>query len=221
MADIKGNIETIFRNIEKYSPSANLVVVTKYVEPDKILEAYNAGHRDFGESYIQQLCQRAENLPQDIRWHMIGHIQTNKIKYLAKIPNLYMIHSIDSIKVVKEIEKRFEKKIKCLIEINTSGEKSKSGMSPDFLEEFIEEYYNFSPSKVELSGLMTISGVDFSDKEKEKCFVCLRDLQKKINTKFKKSRLNLIELSIGMSDDYLIALKNGSTLIRVGSAIFS
>ncbi|PLX15314.1 MAG: YggS family pyridoxal phosphate-dependent enzyme [Candidatus Muiribacterium halophilum] len=198
-----------------------LVAVSKYAPDEKVMEAYDAGHRDFGESYVQQLKDRAEKFPEDIRWHMIGHLQRNKVKYLSKIPNLVMIHSIDSIRLVKEIEKRFENKIDCLVEINLSGEDSKSGILPADTMGFFEKLSSETLEKVNVKGLMTISPFDGDDKDKEECFCNLKKIRDNINTRNNNSRLNLIELSMGMTDDYRLALKEGSTILRIGSYIFT
>ncbi len=208
-------------HLKKKLDGVRLIAVSKYASDGKVMEAYEFGQRDFAENYVQNLRDRAERFPDDIRWHMIGHVQRNKVKYLARIKNLSMIQSIDSIRLAREIEKRFQHPVDCLVEVNLSGESSKSGISPekvfDLFEEFIEEGFD----KINITGLMTISPLSGTSVEKERCFKELADLREKINLKFRNSRLTLIELSMGMTDDFELALKNGSTMVRIGSYIFS
>ncbi|MGM0608222.1 MAG: YggS family pyridoxal phosphate-dependent enzyme [Candidatus Muiribacteriota bacterium] len=221
MNKVYQNIEKINKNIQEYNPQARLVAVTKYTNNEKIMEAYNYGLRDFAENYVQRLVERSQEFPDDINWHMIGHIQSNKVKYLTRIKNLKMIHSIERIKIVKEFEKRLDKEVTGLLEINLSGEKSKSGISPEEVEAFFEKYLELNPNKLIIKGLMTISPLGAKESQKEEVFKKLEEIKKNINKKFPESRLFLIELSMGMTDDYVLALKNNSTIIRLGSAIFS
>ena len=223
MGTVKERLDTVKEDIKNLGSGREitLVAVSKYAPDEKVMEAYEAGHRDFGESYVQQLKERAEKFPKDIRWHMIGHVQRNKVKYLARIPNLVMIHSIDSIRLIKEIEKRFDRDIKGLIELNLSKEESKSGILPADTEKFFEDFEGLNLEKLIIKGLMTISPFDGDEKDKQECFCNLKSLKDKINTRNQNSRLNLIELSMGMTDDYRLALKEGSTILRIGSYIFT
>ncbi|MCK9223472.1 MAG: YggS family pyridoxal phosphate-dependent enzyme [Candidatus Muirbacterium halophilum] len=219
---IKNNISEIKKSISEVSESKiTLVTVTKYATTEKIMEAYECGERNFGESYVNQLIQRAEEYPQDILWHMIGHIQTNKVKYLAKINNLELIHSIDSIRLVEEIEKRFDRTINGLVQINLSNEDSKSGIYPDEVESFFYKLDNMKLEKLNITGLMTISPLKGNAEDKAKCFMKLRLLKEKINKNLKNCRLNPLELSMGMTDDYELAIKEGSSIVRIGSLIFN
>jgi len=223
MSTVKEHLAQVKEDIKNLGSGrdVSLVAVSKYAPDEKVMEAYEAGHRDFGESYVQQLRDRAEKFPGDIRWHMIGHVQRNKVKYLARIPNLVMIHSIDSIRLVEEIEKRFDRDITGLIELNLSKEESKSGILPADIEKFFDEFDRLKLEKLVIKGLMTISPFDGGDKDKQECFCNLRSLRDKINTGNRNGRLNLIELSMGMTDDYRLALKEGSTILRIGSYIFT
>ena len=188
-----------------------LVAVSKTKSNEEIMEAYDLGIRDFGENYVQELVSKMDNLPSDIRWHMIGHLQTNKVKDIVK-RNIYLIESVDSIKLASEINKyalRNNKVVNILIEVNIAGESSKTGCSLENLDSLI----NFvkSLSSIKLLGLMAIGA--HSDDEN-----VIRDSFKKM--KDLKSKYGLELLSMGMSSDYKIALEEGSNIVRIGTKIF-
>ena len=188
-----------------------LVAVSKTKSNEEIMEAYDLGIRDFGENYVQELVSKMDNLPSDIRWHMIGHLQTNKVKDIVK-RNIYLIESVDSIKLASEINKyalRNNKVVNILIEVNIAGESSKTGCSLENLDSLI----NFvkSLSSIKLLGLMAICA--HSDDEN-----VIRDSFKKM--KDLKSKYGLELLSMGMSSDYKIALEEGSNIVRIGTKIF-
>ena len=188
-----------------------LVAVSKTKSNEEIMEAYDLGIRDFGENYVQELVSKMDNLPSDIRWHMIGHLQTNKVKDIVK-RNIYLIESVDSIKLASEINKyalRNNKVVNILIEVNIAGESSKTGCSLENLDSLI----NFvkSLSSIKLLGLMAIGA--HSDEED-----VIRDSFKKM--KDLKSKYGLELLSMGMSSDYKIALEEGSNIVRIGTKIF-
>jgi pyridoxal phosphate enzyme (YggS family) len=224
---IKNNLSSIQENIKKFEEKyvrnkgdVKLIPVSKIHSVEKIIEAMEAGYNVFGESYVQELKQKfdefnAKGLKQPT-WHFIGHLQSNKVKYIA--PFIDTIHTVDSLKLAIEIDKRAEqnnRKIKILIQVNTSGEVSKFGIEPTELNNLVEEVIKLND--IELIGLMTIAGLEATAEENEKEFELLAKLLKEIN---KNYNLNLSELSMGMTSDYELAIKQGSTMIRIGTAIF-
>ena len=205
---IKENIEKVLKDINNYD--TKLICVSKTRTNEEILEAYNTGIRDFGENHVQELIKKREELPKDINWHMIGHLQTNKVKDLLK-DKVFLIHSIDSIKLAKEINKRSSIKQDILLEINIANEESKYGFIPDekLLKEILKEIQELE--NINCIGLMCVAPNTTNPEENTKYFNKLKDLG---NT------LNLKVLSMGMTNDYIYASKCGSTYIRVGTAIF-
>lgn len=188
-----------------------LVAVSKTKSNEEILQVYNLGIRDFGENYVQELIIKMDTLPQDIKWHMIGHLQTNKVKELIK-RNIYLIESVDSIKLAREINKeaiKNNKIINILIEVNIQNDCNKTGCSMNDLEELINEVNKLS--NIKLLGLMSIApNVDDIS--------VIRESFKKMNQLKNKYKLKL--LSMGMSNDYKIAIEEGSNIIRIGTKIF-
>ena len=190
--------------------SATLVAVSKTKSNDAILEAYSLGIRDFGENYVQELIKKMDTLPQDIRWHMIGHLQTNKVKDVVK-RNIYLIESVDSIKLANTINKeaiKNEKTINILIEVNIANDPNKTGCMLEDLEDLIKESKTLS--NINLLGLMAI-GTKGSEEEINSSFKKMNELKKKFNLKL---------VSMGMSNDYKIAIKNNTDIVRIGSKIF-
>ncbi len=209
----------ILKNFEKVkktlSNNIKIVAVSKTKSKEKILEIYNTGHKDFGENRIQELKEKYNDLPKDIKWHMIGHVQKNKVKYIA--PFIELIHSVDSFKLLEEINKQGEKNkriIKCLLQIKIAKEESKFGLFKDEVEGLILLSNNLK--NVKIIGLMGMA--TFTDNQKiiDKEF-------KEISSLFEKLKIlypQLLILSIGMSSDYLIAINNGTNMVRIGSQIF-
>ncbi len=190
--------------------SATLVAVSKTKSNEDIMEAYNLGIRDFGENYVQELITKMDTLPQDIRWHMIGHLQTNKVKDIVK-RNIYLIESVDSIKLANTINKeavKNEKTINILIEVNIANDPNKTGCMLEDLEDLINESKTLS--NINLLGLMAI-GPKSSDEEINSSFKKMNELKEKYNLKL---------VSMGMSNDYKIAIKNNTDIVRIGSKIF-
>lgn len=184
------------------------------------MELYEEGHRDFGENYVQELLNKHESLPKDIRWHFIGHLQTNKVKYLA--PFVHLIHSVDSLKLVSEINKQGLKNnriISCLIQSYVGKEETKFGLSPNEVKEILgsKECMNF-PS-VSIEGLMGMASHTENDQEIAEEFSQLRKLFEESKA-YLSTHIRMEVLSMGMSSDYVLAIKAGSTMIRVGSLIF-
>ncbi len=210
--NIRKNIQIIKQKIPK---NVCLVAVSKTQSNDNIIRAYNTGQKIFGENKVQELIQKKEELPKDIKWHMIGHLQTNKVKFIA--PFIDMIHSVDSLRLVNEIDKRakqYNRIINCLLQVNITTEKTKFGFDIDKIDEIIEETLKFK--NISIKGLMAMAS-NTNDKNKiTKEFSLTNNLIKKVQKKYK----NITVLSIGMSNDYLLAIENGSNMIRLGSSIF-
>ena len=205
---IKENIVKIKKKTPK---EITLIAVSKTKSIKEIMEAYNAGIRDFGENYVQELVKKINELPKDIRWHMIGHLQKNKVKYVVN-KNIYLIHSVDSLSLAKEINKEAVKKniiVNILLEVNLSNEKNKFGFKKEEIEKIYHEIKSYE--NINVLGLMTILPNISNENILRGYF---KDL-KKI-----KEKLELSILSMGMSNDYKIAIDEGSTMIRIGTAIF-
>lgn len=216
--DIVANFESIRKNIPK---TVDIVAVSKTKPTEDILALYNFGHKKFGENKVQELVAKKEILPDDIQWHMIGTLQTNKVKYIA--PFVYMIHSVDSLKLLKEIDKRAKqngRKIKCLLECHIATESSKHGFSERVLFEMLENEEFWSLKNVEIIGLMGIATHTDDENKIRNEFKYLKSLFDKIKTSYYKNNLNFKELSMGMTSDYKIAIEEGATIVRIGSAIF-
>jgi len=205
---IKENLNKLRSSI---SPNITLVAVSKTKPENDLLEAYHAGQRDFGENKIQEMASKWERLPKDIRWHMIGHVQTNKVKYMA--PFVHTIHAVDSLKLLKEIQKQALKNnrvIECLIQIRIAAEETKFGLPESELEGLLKAAKNFP--NVTIKGLMGMATFTTNKDQIRKEF-------KQLAACFKKHK-SFETLSMGMSGDFPIAIEEGTTMIRVGSKIF-
>ncbi len=195
-----------------------LIAVSKHKPEEDILEAYNAGVRDFGENYVQELYEKIQDLPDDINWHMIGHLQRNKVKYI--VDRVSMIHSVDSVKLAKEISERSEKLGKVtdiLAQINMAGEESKFGLRPEESFEFAKEI-SFLKG-VRLRGLMTSAPFVDDGEKNRNIFRSMKNLSVDIMNK-NIDNILMDTLSMGMTADYTVAVEEGATLVRVGTAIF-
>ncbi|TMM56920.1 YggS family pyridoxal phosphate-dependent enzyme [Maribacter algarum] len=208
-------------NLEKIKDSlpseVTLVAVSKTKPVSDLLEAYDAGQRVFGENKIQEMTQKWEAMPKDIHWHMIGHVQRNKVKYMAKFVSL--IHGVDSFKLLKEIDKqakRHNRVIDCLLQIHIAEEDTKFGLDENELNEIItsEEFHQLENIKV--VGLMGMATFTENQEQIRREFKQL----KSIYTTLEKEIENLGILSMGMSGDYQMAIEEGSTMVRIGSSIF-
>lgn len=198
-----------------------LVAVSKYHPNEAILEAYNAGQRVFGESKVQEMVAKYEALPKDIEWHFIGHLQTNKIKYMA--PFVSLIHGVDSLKLLKEIDKQAAKagrRIKCLLQIHIAQEETKFGFSPSECKEMLAQGEWKELNNIQLCGLMGMATNTDDIEQIRSEFRLLSGLFKDLKATFFADSETFCELSMGMSDDYAEAIQEGSTLVRVGSKIF-
>ena len=211
---IEKKIRKIYNSISK---DIELVAVSKTKSKEEILEAYNAGQKIFGENKVQEMTKKYEELPTDIKWHMVGHVQSNKIKYMASYVDL--VHGIDSVKSLKILNKEAKKNnriIKCLLQLKISDEFTKFGLSEKEIESILNSINILGLKNINVAGIMTIgtftNNIDIVNKEFGKT--------KKIFDNLKTTFPNLKILSMGMSNDYKLAIKNGSNMIRIGSLIF-
>lgn len=198
-----------------------LVAVSKYHPNEAIAEAYEAGQRVFGESKVQEMVAKYEALPKDIEWHFIGHLQTNKIKYMAAFVSL--IHGVDSLKLLKEIDKQAAKAgrcVKCLLQIHIAQEETKFGFSPNECKEMLAQGEWKELNNIQLCGLMGMATNTDNIEQVRAEFSLLSSFFKELKTTFFANDEAFCELSMGMSDDYPEAIEAGSTLVRVGSKIF-
>ena len=212
MHQIEKNIHQL---LEEIPSQVDLVAVSKTKPLEELEIAYNSGQRIFGENKIQEMTQKWELLPKDIEWHMIGHVQTNKVKYMAAYVSL--IHGVESLKLIKEINKQGIKNkriIRCLLQVHIATESTKFGLSPDEVAPLLEQSQDFE--NVEVVGLMGMASFTNDTTQVRNEFNILKNLFE--NLKVKNKQLQI--LSMGMSGDYPIAIEMGSTMIRVGSNIF-
>ena len=222
---LKDNLENVWTKMEesiqkgKRNPDdVTLVAVSKTKPVSMLQEIYAEGVRDFGENKVQELCDKYEVLPGDIRWHMIGHLQTNKVKYL--IDKVYMIHSVDSYKLAEQISKEAQKKqrrIPILVEVNIAEEESKYGIKQSECEDFIRTIAGFAG--IQVKGLMTVAPFVENQEENRKYFKQLKQLSVDIMRK-NIDNISMEVLSMGMTGDYAVAIEEGATVIRVGTGIF-
>ncbi|MCO6477779.1 MAG: YggS family pyridoxal phosphate-dependent enzyme [Phaeodactylibacter sp.] len=198
-----------------------LVAVSKTHPPEKIMELYNAGQRDFGENRVQEMIEKYEQMPKDIRWHLIGHLQTNKAKYVTSW--VHLIHSIDSFKVLKEINKRAkndERTVDCLLQFKVAEEDTKYGFEPEEAYEMLrsEQFQNLK--NIRINGVMGMATFTDDMEQVRREFKQLRNIFQHLKDNFFADQDSFRELSMGMSGDYRIALEEGSTMVRVGSLLF-
>ncbi len=216
---IADNINNLKKEIG--DAEVKLIAVSKTKPAEILLEAYNAGQRVFGENNVQELVEKQEQLPKDIEWHLIGHLQTNKVKYIASFISL--IHSVDSIKLLQEIDRQAAKNkrvIDCLLQIYIADEETKFGLGFDEAIELLrsEEFSNLK--NIRIIGVMGIATNTENPKQLKDEFYELHTFFDGLKTSFFRKEDSFKELSIGMSADYKIAIEEGSTMVRVGSLIF-
>ena len=216
------HIQEEIKRINAELPSTvRLVAVSKYHPVEALQEAYEAGQRIFGESKVQEMTQKYEVLPKDIEWHFIGHLQTNKIKYMA--PYVSLIHGVDSYKLLVEINKQAIKAgriIPCLLQIHIAQEETKFGFSTDECREMLQEGNLKSLENIQISGVMGMATNTEEEEEIIKEFDTLACFFHEIKNIYFQDSPSFKEISMGMSDDYPLAIDKGSTLIRIGSKIF-
>ena len=215
---IKDNLDAIRKTIPEH---VTLVAVSKTKPVSALQEVYDAGQRHFGENKVQEMTEKWEVLPKDIKWHLIGHLQTNKVKYIA--PYVHLIHSVDSFKLLKEIDKEAKKNnriIDCLLQFHVAQEETKFGLDFEEAKELIEDPAFFDLHNVHIVGVMGMAS--FTDNQSiirkefqqlEEYFQLMKSYYFTFNDDFK-------EISMGMSGDYQLAIEEGSTMVRVGSSIF-
>jgi PLP dependent protein len=216
--NISANIRSILSELPK---NVKLIAISKTKTNEEILEAYNAGQRIFGENKVQELAPKYQQLPKDIEWHMVGHLQSNKVKYIA--PFVHMIHSVDSLSLLKEIDKQAKKnnrKIHCLLEVYIAGEETKFGLNDQEVYQLIESTYFSRITNVIIAGLMGMATFTDNKDQIRKEFRHLYELFKALKTSKFSGNPGFKEISMGMSSDYMIAIEEGSTMVRVGSKIF-
>lgn len=217
--EIKANLESVkstFRNSD-----CLLVAVSKTKPIEDLREAYDAGIRDFGENKVQEIQEKQPLLPADVRWHMIGHLQSNKVKYIA--PFVHLIHGVDSFKLLQEINKqgkKIDRVIPCLLQVHIAEEETKFGFDKAELDEMLNSKEFQELTHVRIAGLMGMATFTESQDQVRKEFRCLKHLFEDLKTRTLPDFVELKEISMGMSGDYLIAQEEGSTMVRIGSAIF-
>ena len=216
-------LSTITKYLEEIEPfGATLIAVSKTKSDGIIQRIYKEGNqRDFGENKVQELLGKYERLPKDIRWHMIGHLQRNKVKYIA--PFIYLIHSVDSEKLLIEINKEGRKnkrKIKVLLQVHIARETEKFGFSTEEVSNLAQRFAELDLQNIEVRGLMGMATYTEDSSIINYEFKKLNELKARLSETMKNHYHGFEELSMGMSGDYKIALANGSTMIRIGSAIF-
>jgi PLP dependent protein len=208
--------------------NVTLIAVSKTKPAEDILELYNLGQRDFGENYVQELADKYEQLPKDIRWHFIGHLQSNKVKYIA--PFVHLIHGVDSENLLKEINKQATKNnraIDVLLQVHIAQEETKFGFSEEELNLIISQYENLKMPSVSIRGLMGMASFSDDMNLVRREFAFLKNLFDKTHSalSIEHSALRIAHsafsiLSMGMSGDYKTAIEEGSTMVRIGSLIF-
>lgn len=216
---IADSLHTLWDELTPFN--SKLVAVSKTKPNEDLLEAYKAGNRIFGENKVQELAKKAESLPKDIEWHMIGHLQRNKVKYIA--PFVYLIHAVDSIKLLKEINKQAAKNnrvINCLLQVHIAKEESKFGFDANELLQVVQDSELSSLGHINIIGLMGMATNTLNQKQIQLEFRGLSTLFNDLKKTDLPNNVLMKELSMGMSGDYKLALKEGSTMVRIGSSIF-
>lgn len=219
MQKIEDNIRRI--QLELKQNEVQLIVVSKYREISEIQAAYNSGQRVFAENRVQALLEREESLPKDIKWHLIGHLQTNKVKYIA--PFIHVIHSVDSLKLAEEINKqaiKHNRQIDILLQTHVAQEESKFGIPPENFDGFVEALLENKLSGIKIRGIMGMATFTDNTAIIHHEFDRIETLFKTIKHRYFQNDASFNELSIGMSGDYRIAMEHGATMVRIGSAIF-
>ena len=222
---LKENLEIVEANVKKACENAKrdrsevtLIAVSKTKPVEMLEEIYNAGARDFGENKVQEMCDKIEVLPKDIKWHMIGHLQTNKVKYI--VGQTALIHSVDSYKLAEEIKKQAVKKrvdVDILVEVNIAQEESKFGIRKEDTIELVRAIAKLD--RVHIKGLMTIAPYVENPEDNRPFFRGIKDLSVDIKSQ-NIDNVSMDMLSMGMSGDYEVAIEEGATFVRVGTGIF-
>lgn len=216
---IKENLQKITSELPEH---VQLIAVSKTKPEADILEAYNAGQRDFGENKVQEMTDKHASLPGDIQWHMIGHVQRNKVKYMA--PFVHLIHGVDSLRLLKEIDKQGRKNdrvINCLLQVHIAKEESKFGLDEEELKALLDSESFREMKHVNIQGLMGMATFTENKDVIQSEFTYLKNLFDSLKQKQEQwPHLNMEILSMGMSGDYHLAVECGSNMVRIGSSIF-
>ena len=215
---IKNNLHEVKQQI---NDRALLVAVSKTKPNEAVMEAYEAGQRVFGENKVQELTSKYELLPKDIEWHMIGHLQSNKVKYIA--PFVSLIHGVDTEKLLRTIDKEGKKndrKIPCLLQVHIAEEETKFGFSEEELKSLLSRELLEELSHVEIRGVMGMATFTEDEGQIRKEFRTLKQLFERLKSGVFSDNPAFHEISMGMSGDFLIAIEEGSTMVRVGTALF-
>lgn len=218
LALVHKNIAEACRNSGRFPEEVTLVAVSKTKPVELLMEAYEAGERVFGENKVQEITDKYDKMPSDVKWHMIGHLQRNKVKYI--IDKVAMIHSVDSVRLAETIEQEAAKKDICmpvLIEVNVAEEESKFGLRVSEVIPFIEEVSKYP--HLQIKGLMTIAPFVDDSEENRGIFKKLKKLSVDIEAK-NINNVTMSVLSMGMTGDYQVAIEEGATMVRVGTGIF-
>ncbi len=216
--DIGKNISELKNSLP---PAVKLVAVTKTHPPETIMEAYNAGHKIFGENKAQELVQKYNELPKDIEWHFIGHLQTNKAKYIT--PFVKMIHGIDSFKILKAVNKEAKKNdrvVSCLLQFHIAQESTKFGFDEGEAHEMLSSEAFQVLKNISVEGVMGMATFTDDLRQVREEFKKLKEIFSGLKNEYFSNNPEFREVSMGMSDDYRIAVEEGSTMVRVGSKIF-
>lgn len=215
------SIQSNLKEIKSSLPAhVTLVAVSKTKPVSDLMEAYNAGQRVFGENKIQEMASKHEEMPKDIQWHMIGHVQTNKVKYMA--PFVSLVHGVDSLKLLAEINKQAKKNnrvIDCLLQMHIAEEETKFGMDENELNELLASEEFKQMENIKVTGLMGMATFTEDEKQIRKEFTHLKTIFDGLSG-LSTVNCQLATLSMGMSGDYTIAIECGSTMVRIGSSIF-
>jgi len=216
---IAENLSQIKSNLPSH---VTLVAVSKTKPVADLMEAYNAGQRIFGENKIQEMTEKWQQMPKDIQWHMIGHVQSNKVKYM--IPYVSLIHGVDSLKLLKEINRlaaKWRKKVDCLLQIHIAEEETKFGLDENELEEILKQVQNDYQGfeNIRIVGLMGIATFTDNQAQIKREFLHLKSIFDK-HSQLSTNNCQLTTLSMGMSGDYQLAIECGSNMVRIGSSIF-
>lgn len=218
LAQVQKNINKSCNKINRDPNEVTLIAVSKTKPVEMLKEAYDAGARVFGENKVQEIVDKYDQMPSDVKWHMIGHLQRNKVKYI--VDKVAMIHSVDSLRLAETIEKEAAKKaviVPILIEVNVAQEESKFGLKPEEVLPFIEQIADFS--HIRIKGLMTIAPYVDNAEENREIFRELKKLSVDIAAK-NINNVTMSVLSMGMTGDYMVAVQEGATMVRVGTGIF-
>ena len=218
MYNVKNNLNEVLASLPD---GVRLVAISKYHPADYILAAYEEGQRVFGESHEQELKQKHEQLPKDIEWHFIGHLQTNKVKYI--VPYISMIEAVDSIRLLREIEKqaaKCDRMVKVLLELHIAEEATKYGLTLDACRQLLDEGEWRQMAHVSICGLMMMASNTDDEQQIEQEFQTAQDFFDEVKARYFADDPAFCERSWGMSDDYLLALRHGSTMVRIGTRIF-